>query len=176
MFDATDSRLMAQYARGDEQAFEALYRRYEGRTYAYFLRRARSPDTARDLYQDLFLRIHRFRARFDPTQRFEPWFFTIANHVFVEHLRRQHGFEASGGDSLEPVSWEHDGERQAIAREQTQRILTGLAPEHFAVLVAAKVGGFEYAEIAAELGKTVDAVKQTASRAMRRLRALNVQR
>jgi len=176
MLEVSDSCLMERYAAGDERAFEELFRRFEGRAYAFFLRRARSPDTARDLYQDLFLRIHRFRTQFDPSQPFEPWFFRIASRVFIDHTRRQHGFAESAGDSPEPVMRDHDGERQAIARELTRLLLASLAPEQSAVLVAAKVGGFEYMEIAATLGKTAAAVKQTASRAMRRLRSLDSSR
>jgi len=173
MFETTDSQLMERYALGDGHAFDELFRRYEGRVYAYFLRRTRSPDSARDLYQDLFLRLHRFRARFDPSQGFESWFFTIARHVYIDHLRRSRGFEDPAGDSRSDRAQDCDTERQAIARAEAQRILAGLSPEQEAVLVAAKVGGFDYAEIADELGKTVAAVKQAASRTIRRIRALH---
>ena len=172
MVGATDSQLMERYALGEGKAFDELFRRYEGRVYAYFLRRTRSPDAARELYQELFLRIHRFRARFDPSQGFESWFFTIASHVFVDHLRRSRGFEEPAEHALRDRAQDCDAERQAIAREEAHRILAGLSPEQAAVLVAAKVGGFDYAEIAEGLGKTVAAVKQTASRTMRRIRTL----
>jgi len=173
MFEATDSQLMERYALGDGHAFDELFQRYEGRVYAYFLRRTRSPDSARDLYQDLFLRIHRFRARFDPSQGFESWFFTIASHVYIDHLRRSRGSEEPAGDSPADRFQDCGAERQAIARSEAHRILAGLSPEQEAVLVAAKVGGFDYAEIAEELGKTVAAVKQVASRTIRRIRALD---
>jgi len=176
MFETTDSQLMERYALGDGRAFDELFRRYEGRVYAYFLRRTRSPDSARDLYQDLFVRIHRFRARFDPSQAFESWFFTIARHVYIDHLRRSRGFENLAGDSLMDRARDCDAERQAIARAEAHRILAGLSPEQGAVLVAAKVGGFDYAEIAEDLGKTVAAVKQAASRTIRRIRALEAGR
>ena len=173
MFETSDSQLMERYALGDGNAFDELFRRYEGRVYAYYLRRTRSPDAARDLYQDLFLRVHRFRGRFDPRQRFESWFFTIARHVYVDHLRRSRGAEEPAGASLMDRVQDCDAERQAIARAEAHRILVGLSPEQEAVLVAAKVGGFDYAEIAKELGKTVAAVKQAASRTIRRIRALD---
>ena len=173
MLEATDSQVMERYALGDGNAFDELFRRYEGRAYAYFLRRTRSSDSARDLFQDLFLRIHRFRARFDPSQRFESWFFTIASHVYIDHLRRSRSFEEPDGASLTDRVRNCDAERQAIARAEAHRILAGLSPEQEAVLVAAKVGGFDYAEIAEELGKTVAAVKQVASRTMRRIRAVH---
>ncbi|HEY8154326.1 MAG TPA: RNA polymerase sigma factor [Myxococcota bacterium] len=176
MHAATDAQLMERYALGDRRAFDELFRRYEGRVYGYFLLRTRSPDAARDLYQDLFLRIHRFRARFDPSQRFESWFFTIARHVYIDHLRRSRGFEELAGDWLANRGQDADAERQAIARTEAHRILAGLSSEQKAVLVAAKVGGFDYAEIAEELGKTVAAVKQAASRTLRRIRALDAGR
>ena len=176
MFETTDSQLMERYALGDGRAFDELFRRYEGRVYAYFLRRTRSSDSARDLYQELFLRIHRFRARFDPGQKFESWFFTIARHVYIDHLRRIRSFEEPAGASFDDRMQECDPERQAIARAEVHRVLAGLSPEQEGVLVAAKVGGLDYAEIAEELGKTVAAVKQAASRTIRRIRALDAGR
>jgi RNA polymerase sigma-70 factor (ECF subfamily) len=176
MFETSDSQLMERYALGDGHAFDELFRRYEGRAYAFFLRRTGSPDDARDLYQDLFLRVHRFRARFDPTQGFEPWFFTIARHVYIDHLRRRGGIEEPGGDSLADRAQAGWAERQAIARDEVRRVFACLSPEQEAVLVAAKIGGFDYGEIAEELGKTVAAVKQSASRAIRRIRALDARR
>lgn len=172
MEERSDSKLMELYGHGDGVAFEELFRRYEGRAYGYFLRRTRSPDRARDLYQDLFLRIHRFRDRFDASQRFGPWFFAIASRVFLDDLRRSHGIDANTDEEFTDVAAGGSGvEGDAIARELVAQALGGLSSEQRSVLVAAKLGGFEYAEIADELGKTVQAVKQMASRAMRRLRA-----
>jgi DNA-directed RNA polymerase specialized sigma24 family protein len=56
------------------------------------------------------------------------------------------------------------------AREGVERVLGSLSPEHARILVDAKVRGMEYGEIAAALSKSVDAVKQAASRSLRRLR------
>jgi DNA-directed RNA polymerase specialized sigma24 family protein len=51
-------------------------------------------------------------------------------------------------------------------------LLGALTAEERYVLVSAKVHGLGYAELAAQLGKSADAVKQLASRAMRRLRGV----
>jgi DNA-directed RNA polymerase specialized sigma24 family protein len=158
MVTATDSQLMERYALGDGNAFDELFRRYERRAYAYFLRRTRSPDASRDLYQDLFLRIHRFRSQFDPSQGFTSWFFTIASHVYIDHLRRCRGFEEPVTDSLaDRKRWRRGapGDRALGGAANPGRPVTRAE----AVQVAAKVVGFDYAEIADELGKTVAAVK-----------------
>ena len=64
---------MERYVDGDSTAFDELFRRYEPRAFSYFLRRTGSPDRAQDLYQDLFLRIHRARDTYDSRRSFAPW-------------------------------------------------------------------------------------------------------
>ena len=76
--DQTDEVLMRRYARGDFSAFDELFRRFEPRAFAYFLKRTRSRERAQDLYQELFLRLHRNRHGYDPDRAFAPWFFQIA--------------------------------------------------------------------------------------------------
>jgi DNA-directed RNA polymerase specialized sigma24 family protein len=55
--------------------------------------------------------------------------------------------------------------------ERAARVLERLSAEERHVLVAAKLEGAGYAELARDLGKSVAAVKKLASRAMQRLRA-----
>jgi RNA polymerase sigma-70 factor (ECF subfamily) len=167
----SDEALMEQYASGDGRAFEELFRRYEPRAYAYFIKRARSPDRAQDLYQELFLRVHRARDAYDPERAFAPWFFRIAHRLLVDDERRAYrSREVSIGDR-EPVAVRSDPAANLGDREQLARALDTLSAEESYVLLSAKGQGIGYAEIAARLGKSVDAVKKIASRAMLRLRA-----
>lgn len=47
------------------------------------LKRTSSPQRAEDLYQELFLRIHRARDQFDSSRAFTPWFFQIAHRLLI---------------------------------------------------------------------------------------------
>lgn len=167
----SDGELMALYAGGSQKAFEELFRRYEGPAYGYFLRRVRCETRARDLYQDLFLRLHRFRQTYDPSRPFEPWFFHIARGVLIDEWRRRHRRVEEGLEESRLESPAPDPERSAAARVECGRQLGQLSAEEARILVDAKVLGHEYAEIAAALSKSVAAVKQIASRSLRRLRA-----
>jgi RNA polymerase sigma-70 factor (ECF subfamily) len=162
---------MARYAWGDAEAFDELFRRYEPRAYAYFLTRTRSPQRAEDLYQELFLRIHRAREEFDSSRAFTPWFFQIANRLLIDdHRRAYRGREVPAGyheaSTPEPTSETRTGDREAV-----DLLLDKLSPEERFVVLAAKVAGIGYPELADHLGKSVDAVKKTASRAIQRMRA-----
>jgi RNA polymerase sigma-70 factor (ECF subfamily) len=162
---------MRRYVDGDPEAFDELFRRYEPRAFSFFLKRTHSRDRARDLYQELFLRIHRARDRFDPARPFAPWFFQIAHRLLVDDQRRAYRSHEVSIEDRNCRSQRPDPHDEVADREQVGQILDGLSAEERYVLISAKVEGAGYPELAAQLGKSVDAVKKLASRAMQRLRA-----
>ena len=168
----TDGRLMERYTDGDADAFTELFGRYERRAYRFFVARTRSEERAWDLYQDLFLRLHRFRQTYRAGEPFAPWFFQIARRVFLDDLRRDRSSREVSLESEIARSSENDAERRVADVEQAEQLLSRLSPEQGLVLLAGKVDGLGCAEIAQRLGKSVAAVKQVASRALRKLRTV----
>ena len=154
----------------DFGAFEVLFARYEQRAFGFFMRRTGSTDRSSDLYQELFLRLHRFRDRYDPGRPFAPWFFQIARTVLADDARRAARQREIALEDEVALSPEPDPESQVDLRRRALQLLSRIPAEHGALIVAAKVQGLEYAEIASRVGGSVDAVKQSASRALRRLR------
>ena len=167
----SDERLMALYADGDADAFDELFRRYERRVYAFFLKRARCPHRARDLYQDLFLRLHRARDRYDLARPFAPWLFQIAHRLWVDDQRRAYRTREVPIEHGDLVAAPSDPAGTLVEHEDILRAFNGMSDEERFVLVSAKVEGIAYRELALGLGKSADAVKQMASRALRRVRA-----
>jgi RNA polymerase sigma-70 factor (ECF subfamily) len=163
---------MARYADGDTEAFDELFRRYEPRAYAFFVRRTGSPERAQDLYQELFLRLHRARERYDPRRPFTPWFFQIANHLLVDDFRRAFRSREVSLEDRDPDGLQEGIEGVVANREQLARLLDGLSAEERYVVVSARVEGIGHTELAEHLGKSVDAVKKMASRALGRLRSV----
>jgi len=162
---------MGRYAAGDPEAFDELFRRYEPRAYVFFLKRTGSPQRAEDLYQELFLRIHRSRDRYNPALAFTPWYFQIANRLLIDDRRRAFRSYEVPIEERDPRSEHRSGEAQLADLEQAERLLGTLSPEERYVILSAKVEGIGYPELAEHLGKSVDAVKKMASRAIQRLRA-----
>jgi RNA polymerase sigma-70 factor, ECF subfamily len=169
----SDEVLMAQYTAGDAEAFDALFARYESRAYAYFLKRTGSHERAQDLYQELFLRVHRSRDGYDPARPFTPWFFQIAHRIWIDDTRRAHRVHEVELDERELYGAIGDAERVSD-REDLARALDALSAEERFVLISAKLEGRRYGELATALGKSADAVKKLASRALRRLRSQTV--
>jgi RNA polymerase sigma-70 factor (ECF subfamily) len=169
--DVPDETLMARYADGDEEAFGTLFERYEPRAYVFFLKRTWSPERAQDLYQELFLRVHRARDRYDPQQPFTPWFFKIANRLLVDDYRRAFRSHEVPLEDREPRTSAPGSEEVVADREYAALVLGALSPEERHVVLSAKVQGIGYPELAEHLGKSVEAVKKMASRAIQRLRS-----
>lgn len=168
--EVSDEVLMARYTAGDVTAFDALFERYEPRAYVFFLKRTGSPERSQDLYQELFLRIHRARDRYDPDKAFTPWFFQIANRLLVDDYRRAFRSREVSSEGQEAPTGAPGSDEVVADREQLSELLGLLSPDERYVVLSAKVAGIGYAELAEHLGRSVDAVKKMASRAIQRLR------
>jgi RNA polymerase sigma-70 factor (ECF subfamily) len=161
---------MARYAAGDGDAFDELFRRYEPRVFSFFLKRTGSAYRAQDLYQELFLRIHRSRDRYDERRPFAPWLFQIAHRLLIDDLRRAHRSHEVPIGEREVAAEAADAERSCGEREILGQALAALSREERCVLVS-KAEGVSYPELAATLGKSVEAIRKLASRATQRLRS-----
>ena len=78
---ATDDQLVAAVRRGNDHAFEELYRRYSAPITKFVGARVRDNGRAEDLVQEIFLSaLRRVRAT-DQTITFRPWIFEIAKKM-----------------------------------------------------------------------------------------------
>ena len=65
-----DARLMLAFCAGDGAAFDALFRRWAAPLLRYLGRMLRDPAAAEELVQEVFLRVHGARERYEPQARF----------------------------------------------------------------------------------------------------------
>src|SRR5713101_1162037 len=94
---------LEQFATGDVDAFEALFRQYQGEVYRWIVRLVRNPGVAEELTVETFWRIYRHRKRFDVRRPFGPWARRIATHVAVDYLKSC-DYRESAGQLPEPAT------------------------------------------------------------------------
>lgn len=169
--EQSDETLMERYAAGDARAFDALFARWEQRVYGFFLARTRSAERAEDLYQELFLRIHRARDQYDPARPFSPWLFQIAHRLLVDDHRRAFRSHEQPIAEWQPAVQRRSHESALVDRDEVEQLLRGCSAEERHVVLSVQVEGVGYGELASRLGKSVPAVRKLASRAILRLRA-----
>ena len=82
-----DVRLMLEVREGSAAAFETLMLRFQGRVLSVLKHAVGNQELARDLTQDVFLRVYRARLTYVPGAKFSTWLFTIVNNVALNALR-----------------------------------------------------------------------------------------
>jgi RNA polymerase sigma-70 factor (ECF subfamily) len=170
-----DVRLMLALRAGDESAFDALFGRWSGPVLRYVERIVRDPSAAEELVQEVFLRVHRARERYQPDARFSTWLFTIATRLAWNEMRRprhRSPHESVDGDDEAgplPLAAEQPGADDVVdARrrgDEVERALGTLPERQRAALWLTAVDGLSYAEVAASLETTEKSVKALVHRA-----------
>lgn len=79
--------LLEQFASGELDAFETLFRQFQGEVFRWIVRMVRDPGVAEDLTIETFWRIHRAHARFDAKRNFGAWARRIATNVAIDYLK-----------------------------------------------------------------------------------------
>ena len=174
--DGSEERsLVAAAARGEMQAFEALYRRHAGRVHGVIARLVGSHGArAEDLTQEAFVRAWQALPAFRFESAFSTWLHRLAVNTALMELRSRRSRPQDEGDSDEEVfdligSADSAGHTTALSMD-LERAVASLPPRARAVLVLYDVEGWKHEEIAAELGMAVGSSKAQLHRARNLLR------
>src|SRR6478672_9172925 len=165
MPDGLDGELLERFVRGDQAAFEILFRQFEGDVYRWILRIVRDPSAADDVLVEAFWRAYRGRARFDSSRSFGAWMRRIASNAALDHLR------AAKRHTAQPLDDRIASVRQpgGQVKESIARAFRNLPPRLQIVAMLALVEEQPYAEIADALDLPVGTIKSRVFRATRLL-------
>src|SRR3974390_3952681 len=75
--------------RGDQDAFEQLVRAHDQSVLRIALNLLRSPEDARDVYQEAFLRVYKNLSSFRFDCSFHTWLYRIVTNLCLDHLRKR---------------------------------------------------------------------------------------
>lgn len=168
MTEARDPLL--RHRDGDPEAFAALVADYRRPVYSYLIRCGVAVSDRDDLFQAVFLKIHRSAPQYRAELPSHPCIFTIVANEVRSYLRRRRVRELvfAGAAEREPVDPAPDGERAAQARE-TVAWLEGevrrLPLPQREVLVLVSLEGRPLSEVAQALGLPLNTVKTHLRRA-----------
>jgi len=86
---ATDKRLVKWMREGDTAAFEELFVRYETRLVAYATRYLGSVDLAKDVCQEVFVKLINKPPRVLICDSIGPWLFRVTRNLAIDKRRRR---------------------------------------------------------------------------------------
>lgn len=86
-----DEALVASYAAGNNDAFDALLRRNETRLFTYIFNIVKNKEIADDIFQETFVKAITTikQGRYTETGKFLPWLTRIAHNLIIDHYRQE---------------------------------------------------------------------------------------
>jgi RNA polymerase sigma-70 factor (family 1) len=161
---------------GDIRAFEALYRAFYRKVYAFSNRHTRDTEAAEDLTHDVFLKLWQNRALVSDTIPLDAQLLTVARQLVINRYKQQTVRQQllAEWQEYEPVASSADATewplRTAELTADIQAALDGLPPKRREIFEKSRFEYFSYDEIAEQLGISRATVESQMVKALRFLR------
>jgi RNA polymerase sigma-70 factor, ECF subfamily len=176
-----DAILMMQVCGGHEPSFETLLERHRSAVVNHLYRLVRDRAVAEELSQDVFLRVYRFRSRYQPEAKFSTWLFRITTNVALNwrrDTRRESGhlrLDAASHETrrIQVLDQNPRVDQQLLAEHRAREIreaIDGLPSKQLAAVLMHKYEGMDYVQIAEVLDCSIPALKSLLFRAYEALR------
>ena len=174
--------LMSRTAGGDELAFEILVRRHQTSVLNLVYRYVGDRTKARDLAQEVFIRVWRAANRYEPKAKFTTWIYSITANLCLNELK------SAKGKRLIPLEIEEENrqiqdsearsdasqspEDTLLAEERSRQVseaLQTLPDNQRMALILKRYDNLSYGEIAKVMECSVSAVESLLVRAKKNL-------
>lgn len=87
MSDTEDKKIVQQVLNGDTMAFAKLIERHQGRVYSLSLRMTGNVEDAKDITQNVFLKVYSGLSRYNPDFKFFSWLYKTAINESINHIK-----------------------------------------------------------------------------------------
>ncbi len=178
-----DAQLMLRVRDGDEDSFRVLLDKHRNPLVHFLYRMVQVQPVAEELAQEVFLRIYRTRASYEPTAKFTTWMFRIATHLALnwlrdeKHARAEQRLDGPRGDEM--PAWEVPDRKPSVEQrmvhqarmQEIREAIARLPDKQRAAVLMHKYEEMEYSQIASVLECSESAVKSLLFRAYETLRA-----
>lgn len=168
--DHIDHNVLLLLAAGDKDAYASVFEKYWDRVYGAAMRLTKSPEMARDLAQDIFLKLWDQRHQLPGVKNFPSFLYAITRNLVHDHLRKK-VFRESNREYL--INYFSRAEATAPelleSREMDDLLYTSidkLPPKLKQVLKLGRLEGLSHEEIAARMGITAQSSKTYMVRAL----------
>ncbi|HLH40228.1 MAG TPA: RNA polymerase sigma factor [Bryobacteraceae bacterium] len=177
-----DAELMLRVREGDETSFALLLERHRAPVVHFLYRMVQNQAVSEELAQEVFLRVYRSRATYEPTAKFTTWLFRIATHLALNWIRdgkKEKSQESLNEELLDGAERQVPDRQPTVEQEllyavklnEVRRAIETLPEKQRAAVMMHKYEELDYAQIAKALRCSESAVKSLLFRAYETLRS-----
>ena len=166
--DEEDKVLVRSFKNGDEKAFDRLFEKYQIPLYSICYRYARNEDDARDLTQDIFIKVYNNLKKFEEKSKFFTWLYRIAVNAcisFRRMVRLPH-------EEYEPYSKTASMDQRVMMKIAIDDALAKLPERQRMSFILHHYEGYTFGEIASIMGISSGAAKANHFHAIKKLQVL----
>ncbi|MGN6292932.1 MAG: RNA polymerase sigma factor [Chitinophagaceae bacterium] len=169
-----EAHLIQRLAAGEQAAFRQVFEQYWDQVYAVGLKISKSPELAKDLAQETFMKLWHQRAQLKEVTNFRAYLNVVSRNLAIDHLRKK-VFTADNEDYL--LNYFHEGTAMLTGDaeyKELEQILSEavnqLPPQMQQVFRLSRFEGLSHAEIAARMNITLVTSKSYMVRALAAIR------
>ncbi len=168
----------ADYEKELEMLFAGIFKTYEYRLYNLALRLTKSDLYAKDVIQEVFLKLWEHRESLHTIDNVEAWLYRLTENKVIDFLRK-----AAADGRLKETLWSKIPEHHDIGAEVEikeydqiiQKAIDSLPPQRKLIYYLNREKGLNYQQIANELSISRHTVKNQLSTALQSIRRFLVQ-
>ncbi|MDQ4129855.1 MAG: sigma-70 family RNA polymerase sigma factor [Actinomycetota bacterium] len=177
--DAGRWRPQPEHAVGEADptpTWDEVATKYGRKIYSIAYRLTGDAEEAKDLSQDVFVRVYRNLDKYEPGT-FEGWLYRITKNLFLDRLRRRRRArleplpEEEWGQPVDDAPGPEQRLEQGLLGSDIEQALTRLPPDFRTAVVLCDVQGLSYEEIATATGWPLGTVRSRIHRGRKLLRA-----
>ena len=170
-----EAEILAEIARGDKAAFEVLFTNYHKYVLAFSKKITRSDELAKEVVQDVFLKIWLGREKLQTLETFGAYLNTIVRHHCFNALRQLSQEIKSHEIFRLKVNESSDSTEQELDYREAENILNQaietLSPQQRMVYLLCHQQGMKYEEAAIKMGISPQTVHAYMKDALKKIRA-----
>ncbi len=180
VYTTSDNDLIIEARKGNDAAFTALVHRYDRKVLGTIANYFNSSDDAKDVYQEVFIRVYKGLQKFEFRSEFSTWLFRVTTNVCLTHKARSKDYELrriypdDENTAKGPAAGEEHSPDIQYAnmelRKQMDKAIESLSPKQKMVFTLKHSNEYKIKEIAEIMNCTEGTVKKYLFLAVNNLR------
>lgn len=166
--------LLEEYRDGSTEAFEIFFRKTKNVVYAYVRRRVNNTETAQDITQEIFLRIHRYVVTFEREKgNAMSWVRSIAQNSLIDYFTQQKSRNGQPDAQLfHEINRPEDLNDRLYYEDMIFQFRGYLSPDELEILIERLIADTSFKDIGLKQGIRTDLARQKFSRVLKKIRKI----
>ena len=162
----SDIELIKGYRDGNCACFEELLSRHQTKVYGYIFSVVKDKDVADDIFQDTFFKVVYTlnQGVYKDENKFIHWVMRIAHNLIVDYYRRNNKMPVVANtpecNIVDILRVDNENAERSIMRRQTsqsiRKLVKMLPPEQRRVVIMRHYGKYDFKDIAASTGVSIN--------------------